>query len=257
MIARLFLIGMVGSLGISMPEGFDWGMVFSSPRSVTTTFTGRRESVAFEPIAVVEDPNNRIADDLNGHSKGLELPVAPIPEVATRPRNAFDPAPAGDSIEAKLMVEFCRIVEAAKSAMPKRHDAPDPQTVSTGSEQAIDELFAENRVWSIPAIEGEPRPSLEPIAVKETGTDLADALNRAWEGIDLAHEPAHLSPTFEPIAQEAGTSDLVDELDSASDGQTVASEEDLGIINAIRLTRNAALAWVNVLTKTMPTVTSR
>ena len=125
MIARLFLIGMVGSLGISMPEGFDWGMVFSSPRSVTTTSTGRRESVAFEPIAVVEDPNNRIADDLNGHSKGLELPVAPIPEVATRPRNAFDPVPAGDSIEAKLMVEFCRIVEAAEARAPSP-DATDP-----------------------------------------------------------------------------------------------------------------------------------
>ena len=91
----------------------------------------------------------------------------------------------------------------------------------------------------------------------ETGPDLADALNRASEGIDLAHEPAHLRPTFEPIALEAGTSVLVDELDSASDGQTVASEENLGIANAIRLTRNAALAWVNVLTKTMPTVTSR
>ncbi len=73
--------------------------------------------------------------------------------------NAFDPVPAGDSIELKFIVEFCRIVEAAE-ARATSSDAPILEPLSTESEQAIDELFAENRVWSIPAIEGEPRPSL-------------------------------------------------------------------------------------------------
>ena len=89
---------------------------------------------------------------------------------------------------------------------------------------AMDRLFAENRVWSEPADEAiasdvtpapAPQPSYEPIEVVEGDSSVADELNRESEGLAVAREP----------------------------------EPTLG--SALRLTRDAAMAWLNVLTNTM------
>ncbi len=106
----------------------------------------------------------------------------------------------------------------------------------------------------------EKGPSFELIAVVETGTDLADTLNRAAEGIEMAPieaaAPTPHRPSYEPIVVAADASSLADELNRESEGCSVEPDTEPGIGDALRLTRSAALAWMNVLTKTMPTSTA-
>jgi hypothetical protein len=259
MISRLLLVGMVGVLGLSLPDGAEWGTGLTWARTGTTASTGRREAVvAFEPIAVDADPISRIADDLNRRSEGLDPTSAPIVAVATRPRREFAPVPSGDSVDLKLVAEFCRIQEESRVTDVPR-SIPRP-----AADEAVDRLFAENQVWGDPmAVETasnipparEKGPSFEPIAVAEIVTDLADALNRAAEGIDITPTKAAV-PAFEPIAVADDVSSLADDLNRASEGRSAEPEADRGIGDAIRLTRNAAMAWMNVLTKTMPTATA-
>ncbi len=76
MISRLLLVGMVGVLGLSLPDGAEWGTGLTWARTDTTACTGRREAVvAFEPIAVDADPINRLADELNRRAEGVDLNV--------------------------------------------------------------------------------------------------------------------------------------------------------------------------------------
>jgi hypothetical protein len=191
---------------------------------------------------------------------------APIVSVARRPRREFAPVPSGDSVDLKLAAEFSRIEEEARGTIaPESISSP----VAIEANDAVDQLFAENRVWGDPmtvemASNNTPapelRPTIEPIAVAETCTDLADALNREAEGFDMisteADVPTLCSPTFEPIAVADDASSLADELNRESEGCSVEPDAEPGIGDALRLTRNAALAWMNVLTKTMPTSTA-
>jgi hypothetical protein len=222
MISRLLLVGMVGVLGISLPDGAEWGMALSWARTGTTACACGRGSVTFEPIAVDEDAVNRFADELNRRSEGLDLPAVAIAKVA-----------------------------------------PIRRPVPTGTDRAVEGLFAENRVWGDPAAldvasslppAGESRPNIEPIAVVEA-TTVADALNRASEGLDIdpaiAAVRAPRRPRFEPIAVAETASAMADELNRASEGLSIAREPEPSLGTALRLTHEAALAWMNVLTKTV------
>jgi hypothetical protein len=264
MISRLLLVGMVGVLGISFPDASGWGTGSTSTRTGATACEGRREAVAFEPIAVDEDPFNRFADELNRRSEGLDLTTAPIVAVATRPRSVFVPVPSGDSVDLKLVAAFCRMEEETETRVI---DAPRPipRPFATEANDVVDQLFAENQVWGDPmTVEmasnnppaAAPHPSFEPIAVAETDTSLADALNREAEGFDTISTEAEATtlthPTFEPIAVADDSSSLADELDRASEDGSIEPEADEGIDAAVRLTRSAAQAWMNVLTETMP-----
>jgi hypothetical protein len=223
MISRLLLVGMVGVLGISLPDGASLGRGLTPPRTDATPCACRRETVTFEPVAVDGDSTNRIADELNRQSEGLDLPMVPASRVATVAR-----------------------------------------PVVIGPVDIVEKIFVENRVWgeattevvasSLPPTR-KPRPSFEPIAVAEGAPSVADELNRASEGIDL--DPAALMartprrPSFEPIAVVDGASSVADELNRASEGLAVARDAEPTIGTALRLTHDAALAWINVLTKTM------
>jgi hypothetical protein len=225
MISRLLLVGMVSVLGISLPDGAEWGMVLTWARTGTTACARGREAVAFEPIAVDENPINRIADELNRRSEGLDISAAPIVKAVTIPRH-----------------------------------------VATASDRAVESLFTENRVWSQPAaadiasslpVAATRRPAFEPIAVTDGASSLADALNRASEGLDIdlaaVAVRAPRRPIFEPIAVAEAPSNVGDELNRASEGLTTTRDEEPNIGTALRLTHEAALAWMNVLTKTVTT----
>jgi hypothetical protein len=225
MISRLLLVGMVGALGLSLPDGAEWGMVLTWARTGTTARACRRDTAAFEPIAVDANPIDRIADELNRRSEGLDLAAAPMVKVATIPRR-----------------------------------------MANEVDRAVERLFAENGVWSEAAAAdnvsrlspaGESRPGFEPITVADGATSIADALNRASEGIDV--EPAAATvrvlrrPSFEPIAVTEAASGVADELNRASEGLPSAQDAEPNVGTAIRLTHEAALAWLNVLTKTVTT----
>lgn len=225
MISRLLLVGMVGVLGISLPDGAEWGMVLTWARTGTTACARGRDAVAFEPIAVDENPIDRIADELNRRSEGLDIPASLIGKAATISR-----------------------------------------PLATASDQAVESLFAQNQVWSEPAATDvatslpparAPQPKFEPIAVADGASSLADDLNRASEGLDIDPAAAGMRatrrPSFEPIAMAEGASSLADELNRASEGLTAAQDAEPSIGTALRLTHEAALAWMNVLTKTVTT----
>jgi hypothetical protein len=221
MIARLILVGMVGVLGVSLPDGAGWATRSSGTRTEAVASTGPRLAVPFEPIAVDDNPMSRIADKLDRASEVPDIPAAPIATVA-----AIRPP------------------------------------VVTASDQELDRLFAENQVWSEPAAAPdvapvpEHRPSFEPIAPVADASSIADELNRASEAVDIdpttATIPTPRGSAFEPIAVAEGESGIADELNRQSDGlSTLEAVERPSIENALTLTRDAALAWLNVLTKTM------
>jgi hypothetical protein len=222
MIARLFLIGIVGALGVSLPDGTEWGGGLARARPQPTACVAPCRALAFEPIAVDESAGNGLADELNRQAEGLDLPAATITRVATiRPPAATQPV------------------------------------------EAVDRLFADNQVWAEPvatAMSAPPapqsRPRFEPIAVAESASSLADELNRASEGIDIqvatAPTPAPRQPSFEPIAVAEDASSLADELNRMAEGLPAVGDPEPSVNTAIRLTRDAALAWMNVLTKTVP-----
>ncbi len=223
MISRLILVGMVGVLGVSLPDGAGWEIRLTWARTGATACAGRRAAVAFEPIAVDDNPINQIADELNRRSEGLDIPTEPIARVATIAR-----------------------------------------PVVAESDQAVESLFAENRVWGEPAAEAvasdispaqERRPGFEPIAVVGDTSNIADELNRASEGIDIDPATATVRtsrrPNFEPIAAANEAWSVADDLNRASEGLPTVQDAEPSIETAMGLTRDAALAWMNVLTKTM------
>jgi hypothetical protein len=221
MIARLILVGMVGVLGVSLPDEAGWAPRSSSARTEEVASVGPRPAARFEPIAVEDNPMNRIADELNRASEVPDIPVTPIAPVATiRP------------------------------------------PVATASEQELDRLFAENRVWSEPPVAPDVapvpahRPNFEPIAAVDDASSIADELNRAAERIDIDPATATIRapqrPRFEPIAVADGASSIADELNRQAEvPSTPEVAEPPSIETALGLTRDAALAWMNVLTKTM------
>jgi hypothetical protein len=221
MISRLLLVGMVGVLGISLPDGANLGHGLTWARSDAMDCVRPRATVLFEPIAVDDDSINRVADELNRQSEGMDLP----------------------------MVSTAQVVAIAR-----------PVAVETVD--VVDELFAENRVWgeaaavpvaSITPTAPAPRPVFEPIATTEGATSIADELNRTSEGLDL--DPAAVAartprrPSFEPIEVVDVASSVVDELNRASEDQTVVEDAQPTLGAALGLTRDAAMAWMNVLTR--------
>jgi hypothetical protein len=268
MISRLFLVGLVGVLGISIPDGAGWGKGLPRAPTVAAARAECRAAVIFEPIAVVESPINGIADELNRRSEGLDLPTVPIVSVAKRSREAFVPAPPADSVELKLMAEICQFAEVAEAReIPVDRAIDDlfadngvwgePATEQVASnlpparvDSTIDQLFAENRVWGEPAT--------------DRAVDELFAENRVWgepameevaPSIPLARESR---PTFESIAAADTASGIADELNRAPEGQSIAPATERSVGTALRLTRSAALAWMNVLTNaTSSPITSR
>jgi hypothetical protein len=140
-----------------------------------------------------------------------------------------------------------------------------PRHLAIASDRAVESLFAQNRVWSEPAAADvasstlpleESRPGFEPIAVADGAPSLADALNRASEGLDIDPAAAAVRssrrPSFEPIAVAETASSAADDLNRASEGLTATTDAEPSIGTALRLTHEAALAWINVLAKAMP-----
>lgn len=208
MISRLLLVGLVGVLGISLPDGADLWTSLSWARTGATACACRREAIAFEPIATDDGAIDRIADELNRRSDGMDLSMKPAATVAR------------------------------------------PATVEPSD--AATRLFAANDVWAGPVVdiaEVAAPARFEPIAVADVAT-IADELNRDAEGIDPA--PAAARAAFEPIAVAEGDSSIADELNRAAEVPAIARDGDPEptVGTAMKLTRDAALAWLNVLTKT-------
>jgi hypothetical protein len=57
-------------------------------------------------------------------------------------------------------------------------------------------------------------------------------------------------PGFEPIAVADGSSGVADELNRASEGASLGRDATPSLGTTLRLTHDAALAWLNVLTRT-------
>ncbi len=242
MFSRLLLVSVVGVLGCSLPEGVDWGVVSGWARSATATVmsSDHRESVRFEPIEVDDGSINRLADELNRRSEGLNLQM----EVAVTV------APGAD----RATADRDRAVESLFAANEVWNESGDE----------VERLFADNRVWTDPEARStaptrEDRPDFDPIAVANETPSLADELNRAAEGLDI--HPASIAvasrrPHFEPIPVADSPSSLVDSLNRDSEGLAADRQEAPQVSTALRLTRDAALAWMNVLTKDIPVSTT-
>ena len=149
-----------------------------------------------------DDSINRIADELNRQSDGMDLPMVPTPRVAAIARPvAVEPVDVVDKLFAENQVW------AAPADEPVASDVVDTLFVENRvwsepadeavASDAVDRLFAENRVWSEPADEviasdvtpaPAPQPSFEPIEVVEGDSSVADELNRESEGLALAGE---------------------------------------------------------------------
>jgi hypothetical protein len=234
MISRLILVGVVGVLGVSFPDGSEWRMPLTRARTGATACAGRPAAIAFEPIPVDDHPVNRIDDERNRRSERVDIPAAPIVTVATI--SPLDAAESDKAVE-RLFAENDVWAEPATEAV-------------TPSDKAVDKLFAENDVWAEPAAE----------AVTPSDKDVAElfAENDVWsepihETIAPSVPPAPVRhPGFVPIAVVDGTSSLAADLNRQSEGlSTPEDAEPPTIETALSLTRDAALAWMNVLTKTV------
>jgi hypothetical protein len=219
MIARLILVGMVGVLGVSLPDEAGWRARSSCTRTEAAPPVGPRAAIPFEPIAVDDNPMDRIADELNRASEVPDIPVTPVAAIR-------------------------------------------PPVMTTASDPEVDRLFAENRVWSDPATAPDfatlpdHRPRFEPIEAVADASGIADLLNRASEVVDIDPTTATIPTSgrsgFEPIAVVDGAPSVADELNRRSEGLApLETGERPSVGDALSLTRKAALAWMNVLTKTM------
>ncbi|MHB1557279.1 MAG: hypothetical protein ACYC61_07355 [Isosphaeraceae bacterium] len=273
MISRLLLVSFVGVLGFSLPDGVDWGIVSSQARSEVIRSSGpapgpeSREAklTAFEPISVEDVSINRLADELNRRSEGLDLTiVTAVSAVPALPHaenmKANNDAKAVERLfaENRVFAEPAnKATDEAERLFAENRVFAEPTDKAT---DAVERLFAENRVFAEPATEikataAEDRPAFAPIAPVETISSLADELNRASEGLDI--DPASIvvashRPRFEPIPVAEPASKLVDDLNRASEGTTAARQEPANVSTALRLTRDAALAWMNVLARDIP-----
>src|SRR5262249_10865419 len=137
MISRLILVGVVGVLGVSLPDGTEWEMLLTRSRTAATARPDHRAAIAFEPIPADDSPGNRIAGELNRRPEGMDVPAAPIAKVAT----VSPPALAeSDKAVEHLFAENQVWGEPTTEAVAK-------------SDQAVDKLFAMNDVWGEPTAE--------------------------------------------------------------------------------------------------------
>lgn len=289
MISRLLLVGFVGVLGFSLPDGVDWGIVSSQARSEVIRSSGpgpeKVKSTAFEPIPVENGSINRLADELNRRSEGLDLTMTMVVPAARH----CEKKTADEKAVERLFADNQVFAAPGDEVIPTVPAMSDHKKMTTDDERAVERLFAENqvfagpgdgngdddrdeverlfaenRVFAEPATEGQvtaadARPAFDPIAAAETISSLADELNQASEGLDI--DPASIvvasrRPRFEPIPVAEPPSKLVDELNRASEGVTAAREEPANVSTALQLTRDAALAWMNVLARNIPASTA-
>ena len=224
MFLRLLLVSMVGGLGLTLPDGADLQTSLSWARSGATACAGPR-AVTFEPIAALDSAVGRLADELNRMSDGMNFSERPV-ATAARPTT-----PMPTEMVARIFND--NNVWAGPSVevgmdLPKKLEASIIPPATATSTDAVAIIFNDNDVWAGPAAEvvsapaAIPAPRLtrfEPIAAVEVPT-IADELNQAAEGLKITSVPTR-RPEAEPTV---GT--------------------------AMKLTRDAALAWLNVLAKT-------
>jgi hypothetical protein len=327
----MILVGLVAVLGVSLPSrsesggwlssahnwviaqlaewdtytpGEDRCVVLEAPEPLprgATRAAGRTNipsPVTFRPIPIADDRDNRLADELNRLSEGLDGPATNA-AIAESPAD-FVAVSSSDPIELKLALELCRIVEA--SAHDETVSSPAvSQPRQAEADPTIDEIFADGlNVFATPvqgpAVPVGPEPTspaarttfelIRPLVDFES--DTAAALNRFAEGIEIVAEDAPPQPAriqaFEPIKVPADLeSGIAYELNRASEGlESVLPEVggfakarppipasgpaapaegdrnpgDASIGKALDLTRDAALAWMNVLTGMTPVVTT-
>ena len=269
-----------------------------SPREATPaeTRTNTKASVAFELIPIDDDLDTGLADELNRMAEGLDIPATTT--AITEAPTDFVAVPSSESIELKLVVELCRIAEASThSETPSSPSIPQPcETDSVPAIDEIfadvSQVFAPPEPGLTASIQPEPpptaaRPEFEPIRpLVDLEPDTAAELNRFAEGIEIHAEDTAPGPvrigTFEPIQVPADLeSGIAYELNRASEGLEIVPPEvralgdarppipgsepadhsegnHASLGKALSLTRDAALAWMNVLTGMTPvTMTAR
>jgi hypothetical protein len=230
--------------------------------------------IAFNPIPVDAPPIADIAGELNRWAEGLGIhPSMIVSEVLATDRTLV---PARESGAWELVIESCRaaegfalqeIVPVAVEGPPVRNGLPDP----------IADFFEENPYGYEPSGEGlassavceapvrAARPQFDPIELPaDLAGGIAEELNRFAEGIGIGAEdtlsPIVRSPRFEPIEPPTDThSGIAYELNHRSEGldlvppqvgdalQARQATADSGWDQALRLTRAAACAWMDVL----------
>ena len=262
MMPRLVLVGLVATLGISVPTWCEVRGCIKAVHSWTArrlaaldhgssradesfaVVPPRRPGPAFEPI-VPEEGDASLAEELNRMAQGLEIPLeATIARRRAEPasRNAPAPAPARheprvgtvESMELALLGDLLGAeggaagVGSTCGAIASRRTKPVVPPIacvftrSVAVEPAAG-TEAEDRTRSGLRTE-HPAPRFAPIEPSvDSGGDIAMALNRFAEGIDLDPAARGLAkrgkPAFEPIDPAAGRiTSLGDELNLRSDG---------------------------------------
>ena len=291
--ARMWMIAQLAEWDTYTPgedEGFYvGGSPYSPGRGVESVATRAAAPATFEPIPVNQDLGCGIADELNRMAEGLEIPTKLAMIAESHPD--FGPASLSDSIEMKLAVEFCRFAERSEA------DVSLASRVSgeIESDDAVDEIFQEGMAVFAPSTEGlvsniqaESPPEatqadadlIEPLV--SCKLEIAEESERIDEPVEVRRVDAGMEPvrilTFEPIAvpEDLG-SGVAYELNRAAEGLEIGPQEvrnlgdvrlrisaeagrddDRGIEKAVRLTRDAAFAWMNLFTGPAPVeITSR
>jgi len=224
-------------------------------------------AVACEPIPVVEGLGNGIADELNRMAEGWDAPPSSL--MSEGASADFSPISAGDSIELKMAFELCRLAEnsMAGEAVCSRSMKEEREDVYEMTDEVLASDIQPESLANAKRLEFEP---IEPIAGLAMGT--ADALNRAADGLEVVAAGVAArtvqAPTIEPIDVPADLeSGTAYELNRQADGLSIArfptsgpanqaearrTHDDSSFGNALRLTREAAFAWANLLTGPPP-----
>ncbi len=265
MFLRLLLVGMVGGLGLTLPDGADLQTSLSWARTGATVCAGPR-AVTFEPIAALDSAVGRLADELNRMSDGMNLSERPV-ATAARPTT-----PMPTDMVARIFndnnVWAGPTVEVGMD-LPQKPEASWFPRATANSTDDVARIFDDNDVWAGPAVEvasALPKKPATQLIPPATATSI-DAVaimfndNDVWAGpaAEVASAPATIPAPrltrFEPIAA-VELSTIADELNQAAEGLKITSvptrrpEAEPTVGTAMKLTRDAALAWLNVLAKT-------
>jgi hypothetical protein len=238
--------------------------------------TGTSVSASYEPIPIDGDLVSGVSHELNRMAEGLD--IAPI--VAARAGSRPDSAGlSSDPIESKLAVDFCRSFEG-----PRAHALTENIVMVDDMFEENPETFEPSAEGLASNVEAGSIPAASPSCVEpiERLADFTESLseepNRLGEGGDI--------PSQDIVTPSARTRDLglievpVDpgsetayELNRASEGIGIVPPEvrrvgdvhpqltrrqlgahsdsniqdDRTIEKAVRLTRDAAVAWLNLL----------
>jgi hypothetical protein len=256
-----------------------------SPRDVVPAAAHTTAPATFEAEPIDPGLACGIVDEFDGMAEDLDNAPEAAPIADARPD--LLPAPSGDSIEMRLGVAFCRFAERweADAAADSRtdHRARDAGTVDAiaGIFEQDMRVFgpsAEGLASNIPAApsQGVDRPECDSIeSLADCKSGIAEERNRPAEDIEFRPEDAGIRParirTFEPIEVPADLeSGIAYELNRASEGlgnvprneradrSEAGGNDGRGVGKAVRLTREAAFAWMSLLTGPTPVeITSR